>query len=107
MGSHVPYDIVAVEGAVGFKISVLYSGKLQILKGEKMVECGILEGKNVVVGDLSFFLQIRKNATIISLTHSELLTLNRCDFIRLMQNFPHHIAVMEDLAKEKLETYNH
>ncbi len=85
--------IVIHEGELGNDMFIVYSGSVQIRKrtraGDSYTVVNLSADQNVFFGELALIDDDKRSATVRTLSDCEFLVLDKADFIKLGNDYPH------------------
>lgn len=95
--------LICQEGEPGDSLMVICRGKVGIYKRSKGKEVCVRElGEGDCFGELGFFLDRNRQATVKSLAECELMELNRKELEAIIQKYPRVNEVLEDLFQKRV-----
>lgn len=95
--------LICQEGEPGDSLMVICRGKVGIYKRSKGKEVCVRElEEGDCLGELGFFLDRNRQATVKSLAECELMELNRKELEEIIQKYPRVNEVLEDLFQKRV-----
>lgn len=99
-----PGDEVIKEGEKGDSLYYISSGHFSVYHSNKKV--GVLSTADVFMGEMSFLMNNRRSATVITDESGKLVRISRKSFVQAMKNYPHYGIFLSKLLAHKLARSN-
>ncbi|HEQ70992.1 MAG TPA: cyclic nucleotide-binding domain-containing protein [Spirochaetia bacterium] len=97
-------EVVFRENDESNHLYFIASGNLRVsMKGKKL---SFLTPADVFVGEMSFLLNNRRTATVVSAGQSVLLRISKKEFLTAMRNHPHYSIFLARLLAQRLQRLN-
>ncbi len=97
-------DIVFREGEKSDHIFYISSGRFKVFHQDILVS--LLTPTDIFIGEMSFLLNNKRSATVISETPGKLIKITRKSFIAAVRDFPQYGIFLSKLLARKLEQNN-
>ncbi|TVR89225.1 MAG: hypothetical protein EA428_10910 [Spirochaetaceae bacterium] len=97
-------DVVFTEGEESNHLYYIVSGKLEIFSGNNLVST--LSPDDIFLGEMSFLLNNRRSATVVSRGHSSLIRVSKNDFVDVIKRHPHYGLFLARLLAQRLSKLN-
>ena len=99
-----PGDVVFREGEKGDFLYYISSGHFTVLHAGKRV--GELSPADVFMGEMSFLMNNRRSASVVTAEHGKLIRVSRKSFVQAMKRYPHYGIFLSKLLAHKLARSN-
>ncbi len=97
-------DIVCREGEFGDSLYYISSGKYSVWHANKRV--GELDPSDIFMGEMAFFLNNERSATVIAETSGRIIKIPRKNFIQIIKEYPQYGLFLAKLLSVKLVRAN-
>lgn len=97
-------DVIFTEGDLSDHMHYIVSGNFDIYRNNVLV--ARLGGNDLFLGELSFLLSHRRNATVKSRGESRLIEISRMNFVKSIQSNPHYGILFSRLLAKRLTVMN-
>ncbi|MCL2480128.1 MAG: cyclic nucleotide-binding domain-containing protein [Spirochaetaceae bacterium] len=97
-------DIVCKEGEFGDSLYYISSGKYSVWHANKKV--GELDPADIFIGEMAFFLNNERSATVVAELHGRIIKISRKNFIRIIKKYPQYGLFLVKLLSEKIVRAN-
>lgn len=97
-------EIVCKEGELSDSLFYISSGRYIVLHDNKKVGC--LDPSDIFMGEMSFFLNNERNATVIAETDGVIINIPRNNFIKIIKKYPQYGLFLAKLLSRKLARSN-
>lgn len=97
-------DIIFQQGEISDFLYYISSGTYTVFNGNKIV--GKLTPADIFVGEMSFLLNNRRSATVVSDKNGKLVKISRQSFISVIKKYPHYGLFLSKLLARKLVRAN-
>jgi len=97
-------EVVFTEGEESNHLYYIVSGKLEIYSGSNLVST--LSPDDIFLGEMSFLLNNRRSATVVSRGHSSLIRVSKNDFVDVIKRHPHYGLFLARLLAQRLSKLN-
>jgi hypothetical protein len=97
-------DVVFTEGEESNYLYYIVSGTLRIYSSEELVST--LGPQDMFLGEMSFLLNDRRSATVVSEGPSELIRISKNDFVNALKENPHYGVFLARLLAQRLSRLN-
>lgn len=94
-------QIVCRENETTNDLFYIISGKFAVYVQRKLVS--VLTPKDIFIGEMSFLLNDRRSATIISIGDSSVVRIPKMEFINLIRKHPHYAMFLARLLAQRLD----
>lgn len=99
-----PGDVIFREGEKGDFLYYISSGHFTVLHEGKLV--GELSPADVFMGEMSFLMNNRRSASVVTAEHGKLIRVSRKSFVQAMKRYPHYGIFLSKLLAHKLARSN-
>lgn len=96
--THAPLDFIFEEGEMSHKIYYILSGKAKVYHSATKSCFAVLSPQNFF-GEIAFFLGKARCASVICYEFSDLVSLNRTDFLKVLERFPEAKEITKNLIQ--------
>ena len=97
-------DVIFHEGEESNYLYYIVSGSLEIYSGEKLLST--LTPDDLFLGEMSFLLNDRRSATVVSRGRSVLMTIPKKSFVNVIKRQPHYGIFLARLLAQRLSRLN-
>jgi CRP-like cAMP-binding protein len=97
-------NIVCKEGEIGDSLYYISSGRYSVWHRDKIV--GTLDPSDIFMGEMSFFLNNERSATVIAETDGIMIKVPRKNFIDIIKKYPQYGLFLSKLLSRKLARAN-
>ncbi len=97
-------DVIFTEGEESNHLYYIASGKLEIYSNGKLIST--LSPEDILLGEMSFLLNNKRSATVISRGKSVLLKISKNEFMNIVKEKPHYGILLARLIAQRLSKLN-
>ena len=97
-------DIVCKEGEFGDSLYYISSGKYNVWHANKKV--GELDPSDIFIGEMAFFLNNERSATVVAETNGRIIKISRKNFIQIIKKYPQYGLFLVKLLSVKIVRAN-
>ncbi len=97
-------DIVCREGELGDSLYYISSGRYSVWHNDRKV--GTLDPSDIFMGEMSFFLNNERSATVVAETDGIMIKVPRKNFIEIIKKYPQYGLFLAKLLSRKLARAN-
>ena len=97
-------DIVCKEGEFGDSLYYVSSGKYSVWHANKRV--GELDPSDIFIGEMAFFLNNERSATVTAETNGRIIKISRKNFIQIIKKYPQYGLFLVKLLSAKIVRAN-
>ncbi|MCL2706137.1 MAG: cyclic nucleotide-binding domain-containing protein [Spirochaetaceae bacterium] len=97
-------DIVCKEGEFGDSLYYISSGKYSVWHANKKV--GELDPSDIFIGEMAFFLNNERSATVVVETNGRIIKISRKNFIQIIKKYPQYGLFLVKLLSVKIVRAN-
>ena len=95
-------QVVCKEGEETNNLFYISSGRYAVYVGNKLIS--VLTPRDVFIGEMSFLLDDRRSATVVSIGKGVLIKIPKMNFMRLIERYPYYGIFLARLLASRLAT---